>query len=104
MPPSKFGAAGTSYVHPLIIAAILVAVVLMFVLPRKRVIIPFLAAALLIPMDQVLVIGGLQPFRCCASSLCSGGFACFFLRVRGESDSCREAGTVLTWQSFSGRP
>ncbi len=60
MPPSKFGAAGTSYVHPLIIAAILVAVVLMFVLPRKRVIIPFLAAALLIPMDQVLVIGGLH--------------------------------------------
>jgi len=60
MQPSRFGGAGSSYVHPFIISVILLALVLMFVLPRKKVILPFLATALLIPMDQVLVIGGLH--------------------------------------------
>src|SRR4029453_3966746 len=60
MQPTRFGGAGDSHVHPLIITAILLAVVLMFALPRKKVILPFLAAALLVPMDQVLVIGGLH--------------------------------------------
>jgi hypothetical protein len=48
---------GATYVHPVIAFAMLSAVVLIFTLPRKHLIIPFLAAALLIPMDQVIVLG-----------------------------------------------
>jgi hypothetical protein len=54
----RFGAAGDSYVHPVIAVAMLVAVVLIFWLPRKRLLAAFLAPAILIPMDQVIVIAG----------------------------------------------
>jgi hypothetical protein len=46
-----------SYVHPLIILAMVVAGALMLLLPRRRVIIPFLSAGILIPLDQVLLVG-----------------------------------------------
>ena len=46
--------------HPLVVAGVLLAAVAMFVLPRKQVITSFLAACLLIPMDQVLILGGLH--------------------------------------------
>ena len=56
----RFGAGGESYVHPIVAVTVLVAAVSMMLLPRRSVVIPFLAAAILIPMDQVLVIGGLH--------------------------------------------
>jgi hypothetical protein len=43
--------------HPAVLMAVLLAGVLMCVWPRRRAIIPFLAAAILIPTDQVLLIG-----------------------------------------------
>jgi hypothetical protein len=43
--------------HPAVLIAVLLAGVLMCVWPRRRAIIPFLAAAILIPTDQVLLIG-----------------------------------------------
>jgi hypothetical protein len=52
--------ANQSYVHPLVGCAVLIAVILIFVLPQKRIIIPFLTASILIPMDQVSVIGPLH--------------------------------------------
>jgi hypothetical protein len=55
--PERFGGGGETQVHPIIVVAMLVAVALILFVPRKRVIVPFLAAALLIPMDQVLVLG-----------------------------------------------
>jgi hypothetical protein len=50
------GVSGT-VLHPAVLVAILLAGVLMCVWPRRKAIIPFLAAAILIPMDQVLLIG-----------------------------------------------
>ncbi len=58
MGPDRFGAGGDSYVHPVIAVAMLIAIVAILVLPRRRLIQAFLAAALLIPMDQVVVVGG----------------------------------------------
>jgi hypothetical protein len=39
---------------------VLIAGVLMLVLPRKKALIPFLVASILIPMDQILVVGGVH--------------------------------------------
>ena len=47
-------------VNPLVLAVVLIAGVLICVLPRAKAIIPFLAAGILIPIDQVLVVGGLH--------------------------------------------
>lgn len=43
--------------NPLVLVAVLAAGILICLLPRKYVIVPFLAAAFLIPMDQVFVAG-----------------------------------------------
>ena len=48
------------YVHPLVLCAVLVAGALILLLPRKHVIVPLLAAGLLIPFDQVVLIGPLH--------------------------------------------
>ena len=56
----RFGSGGDSYVHPVIAVAMLIAIVAFFLLPRKRLIQILLAAALLIPMDQVVILGGLH--------------------------------------------
>lgn len=54
----KFGGGVSQTVlHPAILLLVLIAGVLICVWPRKRAIVAFLAAALLIPMDQVLLIG-----------------------------------------------
>jgi|HubBroStandDraft_1064217.scaffolds.fasta_scaffold00277_16 hypothetical protein len=50
------GVSGT-VLHPAILVVVLIAGVLICVWPRRRAIIPFLAAAILIPTDQVLLIG-----------------------------------------------
>jgi hypothetical protein len=49
-----------SYVHPLVGCAVVIAVILILVLPRQRIIIPFLTASILIPLDQVSVMGPLH--------------------------------------------
>lgn len=46
-----------SYVHPVIAGAMLVVAALIFLLPRRHVIVPLLSAGVLIPLDQVLVVG-----------------------------------------------
>jgi hypothetical protein len=51
------GGVSATVLHPAVLLAVLVAGVLMCILPRNKVIVPFLAAALLIPVDQVLLIG-----------------------------------------------
>jgi len=50
------GVSGT-VLHPAVLVVVLLAGVLMCVWRRRKAIIPFLAAAILIPMDQVLLIG-----------------------------------------------
>jgi hypothetical protein len=56
----RFGNTGGSYVHPLIASVVAIATLMLLTLPRRYVIAPFLAAALLVPMDQVIVLGGLH--------------------------------------------
>ena len=63
MQPSKLqfgGGATATLLHPLVAIGVLIAIVLIFVLPRKKAIAPFLFAVLMIPWGQVLVIGGMH--------------------------------------------
>jgi hypothetical protein len=54
----KFGGgASETVVHPAVLVLILIAGVLICVWPRNRALVVFLAASLLIPVDQVLLIG-----------------------------------------------
>ena len=46
--------------HPLVAVAMLIAIVLIVVLPRKKAIAPFLLAFFSIPLGQVLVVGGVH--------------------------------------------
>jgi hypothetical protein len=46
-----------SSVHPVIAVAMLVAIVFLFALPRRKLIVAFIFAGILIPMDQILVVG-----------------------------------------------
>ncbi len=55
--PERFAGGGETQVHPIIVVAMVLAGTLILFMPRKQVMVPFLAAALLIPMDQVLVVG-----------------------------------------------
>lgn len=55
--PDRFGGGGETYVHPIVAIAMVVVFVAMFAVNRRKVIVPFLAASFLIPMDQVLVVG-----------------------------------------------
>ena len=63
MQPKNFqfggGAAGT-VLHPLVALAMLFAIVLILVLPRRKAIAPFLLAFFTIPVGQVLVLGGIH--------------------------------------------
>jgi len=54
------GGAADTMLHPLVAVAMLIAIALMFVLPRKYVIVPLLLAGFLIPLGQVLVMGGVH--------------------------------------------
>lgn len=56
------GGAGQTVLGPIILAAMIIAIVLMFVLPRKYVILPFLIALFLCPAGQELYVGGVHLF------------------------------------------
>jgi hypothetical protein len=52
------GGVAETVLNPAVLLFILVAGVLICVLPRKQAMVPFLVASILIPIDQVLLIGG----------------------------------------------
>jgi hypothetical protein len=56
------GGASETILHPIVLIAMLIAIVLIFVLPRRYVILPFLSATFLIPLGQEVLIGGLHFF------------------------------------------
>lgn len=65
MPPvnSQFGGGATeTMLHPVVAIAMLVAITLMFLLPKKYVVVPFLLAVFLTPAGQELYVGGLHIF------------------------------------------
>ena len=56
------GGASETILHPIVLIAMLVAIALIFLLPRKYVILPVLSATFLIPLGQEILIGGLHFF------------------------------------------
>ena len=61
MPPEHLrfgGGAAESVIHPLVAVYLLIVIVLIFVLPRGKAIVPFLVAFFTIPIGQVVLIGG----------------------------------------------
>ncbi|MGH9734149.1 MAG: hypothetical protein ACRD8A_06125 [Candidatus Acidiferrales bacterium] len=56
------GGAGQTVLGPAVLIAMIIAVILMFVLPRKYVIIPFFIALFLSPAGQEMYIGGVHLF------------------------------------------
>src|SRR5437879_8114612 len=56
------GGASETILHPIVLVAMLIAIALIFLLPRKQIIFPFLATAFLIPLGQSIVLGGLHFF------------------------------------------
>lgn len=54
------GGAASSVYSPIVLAIILIAGMMICVLPRKRAVVPFLLAGMLIPGNQVLVVAGLH--------------------------------------------
>jgi len=56
------GGAADTVLHPLVAVAMLVTIVLIFVLPRKYVIVPFLLTIFLFPYGQCVVLGGVHFF------------------------------------------
>ncbi len=87
MPPDNLrfgGGASETILHPLVLIAMLIAMALIFLLPRKYVIWPFLSTAFLVPLGQSILLGGLHFFvirliiltvavRMLASAFSSGG-------------------------------
>ena len=58
---NRFGGGATvTLLHPVVAVGMLIAIVLILTLPRKKAIVPFLLAVLMIPWGQVLVIGGVH--------------------------------------------
>ncbi|HEV3482459.1 MAG TPA: hypothetical protein VGR97_09040 [Candidatus Acidoferrales bacterium] len=54
------GGVSETFFNPAVAAVVILAVVLMCILPQRKVIVPFLLTSLLIPSDQILVIAGLH--------------------------------------------
>ena len=73
----QFGGGVTgSIFSPVAMGAILLAGILMLALPRNKAIIPFFSCALLIPLDQILLVGPLH-FPMLRILLLFGGERCF---------------------------
>jgi hypothetical protein len=56
------GGASETVLHPIVLVAMLIAIALIFLLPRKYVIWPILAMTFLVPLGQEVLIGGLHFF------------------------------------------
>src|SRR5258708_23273051 len=65
MPPDNLrfgGGASETVLHPIVLVAMLIAIALIFFLPRKYVLWPVLCMAFLVPLGQEVLIGGLHFF------------------------------------------
>jgi hypothetical protein len=54
------GGSGDTVMHPAVAVAMILAIIMIFVLPRKQAITPFLLCTFLIPLGQTLVLGGVH--------------------------------------------
>jgi len=59
----RFGGGATeTQLHPAVLAAMIIAILAMFLLPRKYLVVPFLLCAFLIPAGQGVYLAGLHIF------------------------------------------
>jgi hypothetical protein len=56
------GGSNASVLHPIVAAAMVIAVIILLVMPRKFLIAPLLAMSFLVPVGQQLVVGGFHVF------------------------------------------
>ncbi len=56
------GGATESAMHPIVLVAMILAIILLLVLPRKYAIVPLLFIGFLVPVGQVIVLGGVHLF------------------------------------------
>jgi len=54
------GGAASTVLHPLVAVAMLATIVMVFLLPRRYALVPFLVTAFLVPLGQVVVLGGVH--------------------------------------------
>jgi hypothetical protein len=86
----RFGGGVSSTVfNPAVAAIVILVAVLMCCLPRKKMVVPFLLASILIPLDQILVLAGLH-FPVLRILVLVGMIRIFFIKGRGR------------WNVFSG--
>jgi hypothetical protein len=58
---NRFGGGATvTLLHPVVAVAMVIAIALMFLLPRKYAVVPLLAAGMLVPLGQQVVLGGVH--------------------------------------------
>lgn len=63
MPPENLrfgGGVEQTVLHPLVAVLVVFAGILILILPRNKIVVPFIVASILIPMDQVLLVGSLH--------------------------------------------
>src|ERR1700683_3732667 len=71
-PMAAFGAGGQTHLDPVIVVAMILAIALILLLPRKYVLIPLLLLSLPIPLAQILMVGAFhfQLFRILVFFVC----------------------------------
>src|ERR1700688_37914 len=111
----RYGGGTTETVlNPLVLLLVLIVGVLVLVWPRSRIVAPVIAAFILIPMDQILVIGGMHfPMlrflalfgfarlvreKCMGSKIFSGGMNKIDLAVISFAVVTALAGIFLFWE------
>jgi hypothetical protein len=91
----KFGGGATGTIlHPAVLVALLLAIVLFFVLPRKHVIVPVLVSMFLIPLGQQFVIGTVHLFVCRILILMA------FIRALGSKVPKQQSNYAGGWNSI----
>jgi len=84
------GGVGQTILGPAVLVAMIIAIILMFVLPRKYVIIPFFIVLFLSPAGQELYIGGVHLFVTRILILCG------WIRLAGSKISGHKVWTEIT--------
>ncbi len=99
MPPEHLGfggGAGETTIHPLVAVYLLLAVLLVWVLPRRKAITPFLFAFFTIPIEQVFVLGGFH-FTALRFLILAGLARRAFSRKASSDRFCGADWAVVLW-------
>ena len=96
----RFGGGGETLLTPFAIAILLIAIILLFVLNRKYVIVTILSSIVIIPLSQLVVVGGLH--LSCMRILIALAWVRMFSKVRGKGIKLTKLDKALFLFAFSG--